>query len=73
MLCVDYSHPALADRVEPRIRSTGRVELRGLYPAGILPVVFVYGVLVPAAVESGQQKRKGNGDNDCFECHHSCA
>lgn len=58
MLCLDYSHPVFADCAEPRIRSTGRAELRGLYPAGILPVVFVYGVLVAATYERCSQTKK---------------
>ena len=64
MLCLDYSHPAFADCAEPRIRSTGRVELRGLYPAGILPVMFVYGVLVAASEKVRGVAEKDNRQNN---------
>ena len=64
MLCLDYSHPALADGVEPRIRSTGRAELRGLYPAGILPVVFVCGVLEAGSEEGRFNAEEGNRQNN---------
>ena len=64
MLHVDYSHPAFADCAEPRIRSTGKAELRGLYPAGTLPVVFVYGVLVATSEKVRRVAEEDNRQNN---------
>lgn len=73
MLSDEHSHPRSLIARNPGYEVPAGWSLGGLYPAGILPVVFVYGVLVAATHERCSQTKNDNGDDDCIERHRSCA